>query len=123
MEVYYFGCESALQKGHHLFTSDGSDVRRAMDKLPFRYENLDGFMKDHAQSTGMLLHLYADNAKWTILTISDFSADSRSNSNAAFIFRGYSLNLEEVLMEAPKYFPEQFKRITEAAPIKLVEVK
>lgn len=122
MEVYYFGCSRVGHTGHGLYTSDGSNVRNVMDKLPFNYEHLDGFIKDQKQSTGMLLHLYAANAKWTILMVSDFSVDQRGRSNAAFIVRGYEYSLMEMLEVIPQYFPEQFKRITDAAPLKLLEV-
>jgi hypothetical protein len=103
--IFYFGCWSQSAKGHYLF--------RAEERSPISYFKIDT-PSSAQQSKGKLQQI----AGWTILTLGDYSADTRPGSSAAIIAYG-NLSLIEILTLARKTFPLQMARIEKAALISI----
>ena len=129
---YYFGCVD--HPGHFLFVSDGSErgfrpCRWNETPEPFGVDGrkLDGgyapgprkadwWYPDGAyqiQSLGQLHHVDG----WTVLSMWDRSVDARMGCNSSFLIRGKH-TFNEMVALAAKHFPEVWKRINDAAPVR-----
>ena len=117
MNFLYFGCWSKENKGHYAWLYPDKictyrdDVRGI---LPFKAFILDSLLKDTSspQSRAQLSHI----GNWTVITMGDYSADSRGGSTASFVAEG-KYNLNEMVELAYKFFPEQITRIEAVAKI------
>jgi hypothetical protein len=121
--IFYFGCWSQSAKGHYLFRAEERspisyfkiDSLSIPDELKEFLKKIDGYTPSSAQqSKGKLQQI----AGWTILTLGDYSADTRPGSSAAIIAYG-NLSLIEILTLARKTFPLQMARIEKAALISI----
>lgn len=112
--MYYFGCWSARNKGHHLYDSRGN-MYSYYTKIPELPEALQPKKLDNPPSTGQSkinLDIIGD---YTVISMKDESADSRPGSHSKFIIKGHfdSKNMIELFIQ---YFPEQADRIGKFKP-------
>ena len=127
---FYFGCWS--RSGHHLHKPNGRSVYDV--KLPWKY--IDGVLQPHAhpmiekangnrhvksvdsdlqvQSLAALHH----KDGWTVLAMWDRTVDTRYGCNANFFAKGTHTYAEMVPI-IEEHFPQIWKRINAAAPVRL----
>lgn len=111
MTCFYFGAWSRNKVGHFLYAPGGWTARRNEMALPFRPHILDAGLlpQEGEQAEGHIVRAVIGN--WTVLTFWDRSADSRGQSNSAFVFDAVAPT-EDLLAVARVQFPEVFNRFT-----------
>lgn len=112
--MIFFGVLNKNQVGHHFYGST-----KEIMALPFDKNNLDGIMKSSDQSKATMIHFTTSRGGWTVLSMADYTGDSRGGSNAAFIVEGI-VSFDDVIDQAKIEFPEQYKRINDVASICLI---
>lgn len=112
MTCFYFGAWSRDRLGHYLYAPGGSTSRRNEAALPFDPRILDAGLlppEQGQQEEGRIARAVIGN--WCVLAFWDRSADSRFQSNSAFVFDAVAPT-EQLLAIAREQFPEVFKRFT-----------
>lgn len=112
--MYYFGCWSARNKGHHLYDKKGSIISH-YTKVPELPELLQPKRLDNPPKTDqskIILEIIGD---FTVISMKDESADSRPGSHSKFIIQGH-FDAEEMVKLFHQHFPEQAERIAKCKP-------
>lgn len=119
--VVYFGCWGAT--GHYLWLPNRRHPERNGATLgwneagPFR--RLDGTLTPRdttAQSAAAIHH----RDGWTALALHDYTVDTRGASNSVFVMDA-DVSFDRALVYAAESFPDVMSRITNRAPIVLVQ--
>lgn len=123
MDIFYFGCESAQREGHYLFAPGMRSAREYdIPGWPWEWGALDGAYapKGTGQREGEARVIHHEG--WTVLAMWDRSADTRGNSNAAFVARDdtASLSFNHMVALARENFPQVWERITSRQPVSVV---
>lgn len=112
--AYYFGCRGR-SAGHFLHACDKRNGKDCWDdykrlKSLFGGRHVDGGfnpkMKPLDQGAGAVERV----GNWTVLSIDDYSIDSRPNSHATFILRGEH-TFDEAWSAAVEWFPSDCARV------------
>lgn len=125
MTNLYFGCRAKRDIGHFLHVPDQHDHLRRIsysNDNPSPWKQLDGTLTPPSRVTTAhgAANLHHKDG-WTALAMHDYSADSRGNSNAVFLF-DRSLSYPEACAEAARVFPTVWARIQEHGPVRLIDV-
>jgi hypothetical protein len=108
---YYFGKYSKDSYNGHVLYAGNRQVHDydLPDDFPIRYPILDGGLlppkMPQTQGRAELIRL----REWTIITFWDRSADTRGQSNSAFVIRG-ALDFTEAVRLAMKFYPQIWER-------------
>ena len=110
VDVFYFGCW-AQTAGHYLRAADGSSVRErtAPADWPIDLDLIDARLLPPKQPQTEGLATFVHINGWTIISFWDRSADSRRNSNSAFLARGLH-SFDEIRRLAQAAFPSVWDR-------------
>lgn len=108
--IYYFGVESASQRGHYLFNSEMRSVSMQQNELPFQSCILDAGLIPPNENQKHSEHFLSVINGWTILSMWDRSGDPRPGSNSSFIAKGV-MSQTEIEQLATRTFPEIWMRI------------
>lgn len=120
MQVFFFGVKDPAIAGHDLYHFDDGFVRMAptheQRSLPFKWEILDGALMPQSgvKEQGHVHHCIING--WTVLTMPDYTGDSRGGSNAAFVVEGV-MDVESAAAVAQSVFPALWARIAPRLPI------
>lgn len=127
MSAWYFGCTNGI--GHFLHGPEGRSIDRP-EGFPWTQHPDGGLTPGRRNERGRRVDYLTKPPQsdaalhikdgWTVLSMHDYSVDSRGNSNAAFIF-DREIAEADVLDAASEAWPREFARITAAAPINIVE--
>lgn len=115
VDAYYFGCWSKDQKGHHLYKNGLNWSMSRADEKKELPPKLDSYGLDNpklANHRGQSKLTRWESDGYTIISMEDFSADSRPNSNASFFIQG-SHSTEEMIKLFFERFPLQANRIND----------
>ena len=108
--------------GHYLYSSDGRSLVYQLETGFFDHPS-DGQMQPRStrsQGSALLTHFKtASQTPWTILSMWDYSGDSRGGSNSTFFFGGEH-DKAGMIELAHRFFPTEVDRIERTGAIEVV---
>lgn len=119
--VYYFGCKSAEEIGHYLF-SPGMDSgspwhpKRWEDVIPWGHKIDGGLCPDGPQTEGVIAYTHNEHwhnqtpEHWSAISWWDRSADKRGASNCSFLINIH-ISAAGLLILARATYPTVFARM------------
>lgn len=111
VDIFYFGCWGQTA-GHYLHAGGGSSMRQRdlPEDWPIAVDFLDcGLLPPKKpQTEGLATFVHVNG--WTIISFWDRSADSRPNSNSAFLARGLH-SFDEIVRMTRAAFPSVWDRL------------